>query len=1088
MKLSVFFMFLSIGVASASSTYSQNTILSLKVQNKALKDVFRDIENQSEYIFFYNDEAVNVNKRVNVSFDKVTIYEILDQVLDKKQSNYKVVDRQVILFKNTQAHENTVIVEEQQATYTITGVVKSNSGEPLIGVSVIEKGTTNGVLTDIDGNFSITTTNNNATLTFSYIGFEPTEVQTKGRLSIDVILHEKASDLDEVIVVGYTTQRKESLTGAMQNIKADKLKDITSPSVENLLNGKVAGVYVAPGSGKPGESGAVVIRGQVTLSGSTAPLWVIDGVISGTDAGQLNPADIESMTILKDAASTAIYGSQGANGVIVVTTKGPRVQKLSVSTDVKMGFSTLNNGKMKVMNGAQMYDYFSSFANQSEVKFPRWTPELRNSNFDWWNLASQTGFTQDYNISIQGGSEQVQSYLSLGIYDEDGAIKGYDYKRYNFRFKTTYQPHKRVLIKPSISGSRRDIKDQQYSVSAMYSMLPWDSPYDEDGNLVPHRYSGWVNSQQTNYLYDLQWNNSESTNYEFAGNLDFDIKINDWLTFSSVNSYRYINNTSYSYSDPRSSGGESVNGRLNEWRAETARKYTNQKLLVNKSFGKHRINGLLAYEYNDYWYKNLDVNGTGILYGFKVLDVASKPEKTKGGISESAMQSYFVNAKYDYDSKYLAEASLRRDGASNLGDNAKYGNLFSVSGGWVINREKWFEDVNWVDLLKLRASYGTVGNNPEKLYPQYDLYSASATYNDNPGLLISSIGNRNLGWELTKATGFGLDATLFNNRLRFTVDYYMKNTDNIIYDVPITGLVGVTSIYRNIGKMRNNGIEISIGGDFIRSEKFTWGADLNISHNKNKLKDIYKQKDANGNFVRKPVIISTGLNAAGTASYILEVGEPIDTYYMPEWAGVNPENGAPMWYKYDENGGRETTSKHAEATYRKVGSAAPNLYGGFSTYLLWNNFDLSAAFGYSLGGKLYNYSRQEYDSDGTYVDRNQMVLLDSWKRWEKPGDIATHPVAKYNNPDQGNKVSSRYLEDGDYLKMRSLSLGYNFRLQQYGIKNLRVFFNGENLFTITNYSGVDPELPPVDGGVMNSTGADVYPSVRKYMFGVNVTF
>ena len=501
---------------------------------------------------------------------------------------------------------------------------------------------------------------------------------------------------------------------------------------------------------------------------------------------------------------------------------------------------------------------------------------------------------------------------------------------------------------------------------------------------------------------------------------------------------------------------------------------------------------MIAYEFNDYYYKNLDVYGTGFVPGFEVLDVVSKPERTIGGISEWATQSYFTQWKYVYDGKYIAEASIRRDGASNLGTNAKYGNLLSGSVGWIISREDWF-DVDWIDNLKLRGGYGTVGNRPSSLYPQYDLYSVSSSYNENSGALISVIGNKDLTWEKTYTTSIGLDAALFNNRLRFTFDFYSKDTDNILYNVPVTGLTGVTSVYRNIGKMKNTGYEISLGGDIISTKDWFWNVELNIGHNSNKLKDLYKQKDTDGSYVVKPVIISDGSSIAGTAQRILEIGYPVDTYYLKEWAGVNPENGAPMWYKdtKDSEGnvtGRETTSNYAEAGYYKCGSAAPDLFGGFSTTLTWKGFDLNAVFGYSIGGKIYNYSRQEYDSDGTYTDRNQMKLKDGWNRWEKPGDIATHPVAKYNNQDKGNSASSRYLEDSDYLKLRSLTLGYNFKLPQWGIQNLRVFMNAENLFTITDYSGVDPEIPASDGSVMGTAGPAVYPSVRKYMFGLNLTF
>lgn len=901
-------------------------------------------------------------------------------------------------------------------------------------------------------------------------------------------LAEDSETLAEVIVVGYTTQRKESLTGAMNSIKSDKLKDITSPSVENLLNGKAPGVYVAPGSGQPGSTGAVVIRGQASLSGGTAPLWVIDGVIVGSGAGDLNPADIESMTILKDAASTAIYGSEGANGVIVVTTKKGREGKMTINASAKLGVSTLNNGNLEVMNGAELYDYYASMQNANEIAFTRWNKELRNSNFDWWDLATKTGFTQDYNVSVSGGSEKLQSYFSLGYYDEEGAVKGYDYTRYNFRFNASYKPYSWLTLKPAISASRRDIYDQQYSVTSMYSMLPWDSPYDENGELVPHRYSGWVNAQQTNYLLDYSYGNySESRRYEFMGNFDFEIKITDWLRFTSVNNYRLITSSSHSYTDPRSNSGSGVSGRLYEGRDEVTRRYTNHNLLVNKTFGKHSINGHISYEFKDYQYKSLSGQGTGFVPGFQVLDVTAIPESVRGSASEWAVQSYFTNWKYTYDQRYLAEVMFRRDGASNLGDNARYGNLFSVSAGWIINRESWF-NADWVDNLKLRASYGSVGNRPSSLYPQYDLYSVSTSYNEQPGALISVIGNKELTWERTFTTGIGVDAALFDNRLRATIDWYVKNTDNILYDVPVTGLTGVTRVYKNIGKMRNEGFELSIGGDIIRTKDWNWSIDLNMAHNKNELRDLYAQKQADGTFAVVPVIIGDNSGIAGSADRILEVGEPIDTYYIREWAGVNPENGAPMWYKLDENGNKVTTSNYSEAQRFKVGTSNPKLFGGFSTSLSWKNLDMSANFGYSIGGHIYNYSRQEYDSDGTYTDRNQMKLQKGWSRWQKPGDIATHPVAKYNNQDKGNLVSSRFLEKSDYLKLRSLSIGYTVPMKQYGIQSLRISLTGENLFTITDYSGVDPELPASGGSVMGTTGPGVYPSVRKYMLGLNVSF
>ena len=986
---------------------------------------------------------------------------------------------------------NELLTVTQQTGKIKGTIVDSKTGEPVIGASVKVKGTKLAAVTDLNGEFELNT-HANATLQISYVGFKETEVKASNGMKIS--LEEDTESLEEVVVVGYGTQKKESLTGAMANIKGEKLKDITSATVENMLNGKVSGVYVAPGSGRPGSTGAIIIRGQTSINGATAPLWVVDGVIVGNSAGDLNPDDIETMTVLKDAASTAIYGSEGANGVVVVTTKQAKHEKMSISLSAKAGLSTLNRGNLEMMDGAEFYDYYKSFQNVESVNFPRWNEDLRNSNFDWFKLAKKTGSTQDYNLTLNGGSQNIQSMFTLGYFKEEGAVKGYDMNRYSTRIKVVYKPYEWLTIKPNISGSRTNDKDKQYSVGAMYSMMPWDSPYDEDGNLVPNYYSGWVNSKATNYLNDLAAGNySTSTTYDLAGGLDFDIKIAPWLTFSSVNNYSYYNSQTHGYYDPKSSSGEGVNGRTTEYNYVSTRRYTNQLLRFKKSWGKHNVNALLAYEFNDYEMKYTDVYATGFISGFEDFMTAAKPEMATGYRTAWAKQSYFTQWRYDYDSRYYGELSLRRDGRSNFGSNNRYGNFFSVSGAWNINNESWFK-ADWVDQLKLRAAFGSVGNVPTSLYPSYSLYSVGATYNENPGALISQIGNKDLTWEKTYTTGVGVDASFWQNRLHVTLDYYIKNTSNILYQVPVTGLVGVTSIWKNIGKMRNTGIELTVGGDIIRTKDLTWNVTANISHNSNELRDLYKQRDANGNYVVKPVLISDGTSIAGTAQRILEIGEPVDTYYMKEWAGVNPEDGKPQWYMDDANGNKVVTDSYSKASYYKCGKASPDVYGSFSTSLFYKNFDLQANFGYSLGGQIYSYYRQEFDSDGAYAgDRNQMKLQKGWSRWEKPGDIATHPRAMYNNQDKGNLASSRYLESSDYLKLRSLTLGYNFDLKKYGIQTLRLSISGENLFTITDYSGVDPELPAGtnDKGVLsvtNTGGTSVYPAVRKFMLGVNLTF
>ena len=986
----------------------------------------------------------------------------------------------------TSSTSGTNLAVQQQDQKLKGQVIDATTGEPVIGVNVLVKGSTNGTITDIDGKYELNAPAG-AILQISFIGYKTVEIAaTTSEQTIK--LHEDTETLDEVVVVGYGVQKKESLTGAMSTLKENRLKDVTTPTVENMLNGKVSGVYVAPGSGQPGSNGAVQIRGRATLSGSTSPLWVIDGVIVGEDPGVLNPSDIENMTILKDAASTAIYGSQGANGVIIVTTKMGKSEKMKINASVKLGVSTMTNGKMEVMNGAELYDYYASFPNQEDIKFSRWNPELRNANFDWGELASQAGFTQDYNISLSGGNEKMSSYFSLGYYSEEGTVKGYKYDRYSFRYRSNYKPFSWLTIKPNISGSMKNTDDSQYDYTAKYTMFPWDSPYDEDGNLVPDRYSGWVDSSDLNYLNSISYgNHTTRKTYEFSGNFDFDIKITDWLTFTSVNNYRWTGYFQSTYTDPRTDSASGVQGRVEEEQTNNIQRYTNQYLTFNKMFGKHSVQALLAYEFMDTSAKVINAKGTGIVSGFEVLDATATPEEVGGNLTEWAKQSVFAKANYTYDNRYLAEVSLRRDGASNFGDDKKYGNFFSISAGWNINREKWFKS-DWVDVLKLRASYGSVGNIPYSKYPQYGLYSVSSNYNGIPAILISQVGNKDLTWEQTYTAGVGIDANFFNNRLRFVFDYYNKYTSNILYQVPVSGLTGITSRWQNVGEMRNSGIEITIGGDIIRTKDWLWSLDLNMGYNKNKLEKLYGD-DPN------MMIIGGGGNdtsIAGAAEKVLKVGYSTDRYYLREWAGVDPKNGAPLWYKNDGSG--ETTSNYSEAKQVMTEATSPKLFGGFNTSLTWKNIDLNASFGFSLGGKIYNYSRQEYDSDGAYTDRNQMKLIDGWSRWEKEGDIATHPAASYGNKSNSNKASTRYLEDGDYLKLRSLSIGYNLDLSKYYIQNMRIYFTAENVFTLTGFSGIDPEVPAYYDETtgtyksIGTAGANLYPSTRKFMFGINLTF
>jgi TonB-linked SusC/RagA family outer membrane protein len=967
----------------------------------------------------------------------------------------------------------------------VKGKVVDDKGIPIPGVNVIIKGSKTGVQTDIDGSFAIEIPNANTILVFSFLGMQDQEIPA-GNGTIKVTMKEAGQQMDEVVIVGYSKVKKESLTGSLQTLDNKKLLDVTTPTVENLLAGKASGVFVSTSGGEPGGASKVIIRGKTTVNGSTDPLWVVDGVIVGNSSPPMNPSDIENLTVLKDAASTAVYGSQGANGVIVVTTKSGKAGKSIINFSSRTALSTINNGNLKMMNGSELYDYYNTFANKQDFQNVWWwTPELRNKNYDWWKNGTKTGIAQDYNLSISGGGENFKSYVSLGVYDETGAIKGYDYKRYNGLMKFEYKPISWLTIKPQINLTREKVYNQQHDVGAMYRNLPWDSPYLPDGSLVGNAPNPtWVNTTGSNYLYDLQWNYSESEKYTVRANMDFDAKLTSWLTYSSVNNYIFDNYNSTSYSDPRSSSALAVKGRIED-RFETYNKlYTNQLLRFNKSFGSHNVNAVAGYEWNEYNFKKTQAIATGIPPGISVTDPAAKPEAVNGNKRQWAVQSLLSNVNYTYDNRYLAQFSFRRDGASNFGKNAQYGNFFSISGGWNIHNEAFFK-ADWVNNLKLRASYGSVGNRPNSLYGHLPLYSFQESYDENPGALISQLANPDLSWEKTFTTGIGLDISLFK-RVNITLDYYDKDTSDLLYQVPLPGVIGVTRIWRNVGAVNNRGFEASVNVDIIKTKDLVWSFDANIGFNKNKVTGLYGDK--------QEIIVSDRSGVEGAAKKLLKPGYDVDSWFLTEWAGVDPENGKPQWFTTNASGERVKTYSYGEASkYQKVvGSYTPDFFGGFSTSLNYKNFDFAAIFSYSVGGEIYNYARSEFDSDGAYSDRNQMNLNSGWSRWEKPGDIATHPQAIYNNPSNSQKSSSRFLETGTYLKMRSLSLGYNIPLQHLHITNLRLFITGENLFTISHFSGVTPELSPnwdasTEEYVISGVARDMYPQTRKITLGLNLT-
>lgn len=626
------------------ATELQTCIMSVQLDAKTLKELFDQIEKEFSYSFLIRNNDIDLSEQISIDMKNQSVEDILRNALKNQGADFFVNNNKIIVYKIVSQQDKNIVITQvsQQKTMKIQGfVVDGMTNDPIIGANVIVKGTLNGTSTGLDGDFELEIPEG-VVLEISYIGYLKSEVKAKaGKMLIK--LKEDTQALDEVVVVGYGVQKKESLTGALQVVSSEKLLDVTTSDVTTLLSAKAPGVWVGSGGGQPGAEGNVLIRGKSTINGSAAPLWVVDGVIMGEDAGQLNPNDIESISVLKDAASTAIYGSKGANGVIMVTTRQARTGKAVISVNAKWAATNLVKGNMKMMNGSQLYDFFQQYTNQEAITFTGYNESLRDKNYDWWKNGSQTGFAQEYNISISGGSENMKTYLSAGLYDETGAVKGFDFRRYTLRYNMNYQVNDWLTLKPKFSAARREANDSQHSLEAMYTNLPWDSPYTEDGNLIQQYIpTSWVAQDKNNYLYDLQWNYKKSTRHEASINVDFDIKLTDWLTFASVNNYRYMANVLKDYTDPRSSGGESVDGIIRDRNNNTVFLYTNQLLRFNKDFGNHMLNGVFAYEWNTKRYETADQSTQGFAPGFSVAAVGATPRAATGSLTEYAVQSLHI--------------------------------------------------------------------------------------------------------------------------------------------------------------------------------------------------------------------------------------------------------------------------------------------------------------------------------------------------------------------------------------------------------------------------------------------------------------
>lgn len=1038
------------------SIYSQS--ISLKMSNVSVKKAMTELQTKSGYSFVYIAGDVDTDRTVSINASQLK--DAVAQILKGQNVSYEIQGKNIVIKKGSQ----------QQVTSgkrkKVTGTVKDANGEPIIGATVVEKGTTNGTVTDFDGNFVLEATEGTS-LEISYIGYKTQQLTADSGKTLAVILNEDTEVLDEVVVMGYTTQSRNTLTGAAVALKEEKLKDVSTANVSSMLDGKVAGMNVSVSSGKPGGTGRIRIRGKGSLGSSLDPIWVVDGVIYNEDP-RLSPNEIDNLSVLKDASSTALYGSRASNGVIVITTKKGSKDRQKFRVNIQQGLSDLSWGNLEMMNAQQLYDYQSAFNSSSWF-----TPDLLKHDTDWMDLATQTGLYTNASVSYQGGNEKVDSYLLLDYYRETGAVKEMNYNRYTIRNNNDYKIHEKFKAFTKLQGQYVHTKDQTASLYDSYLYLPWDYPYNEDGTVRTGKEQDWYGRDKNNYLERQYKNFSAYENFYVSATAGFVWTLLDGLTFESNNNVNYKIARDESYVDPNTIGGQAKSGTISNTNAITANYFTNQMLRYKTNInGKHDIQALVAYEYSRRFYEVTSATAKGIISGKEVISGTTGMDAMSGTKQAFNIQSVLSNVNYSFDGRYMLQASYRLDGSSKFGKDNQYGSFYTFSGAWNFNREKFMQPLS--DILtagKLRASWGVVGNMPDGYYNHLSLYTASM-YNEEPASFPNQLGNKDLSWEKNQTLNVGVDLSFFN-RVNLSLDYYNKYTSDLLYYVKFSAITGYGGQWQNIGAVRNKGFELNLDANLLSLKDWQWDFSFNLAHNKNKIEELYGGA---------PQI--SGLRR-------FEEGRDMDDLYMAEWAGVDPETGSPQWYTTDEDGKRVLTNSYSEATGAKtyVGSAAPKVTGGFNTMLTWKDLSFSASFAYSMGAKLYASGRELLDSDGAYDTYNQMVLKDGWVRWEKPGDIATHPKAISGGNANAHKTSSRYLEDADYLTLKNITLAYrlpkNF-LSKLGLEDVTLSFSADNLFTITPYSQVDPATASYEG---NGAGSrTVYPTVHKYVFGLSVGF
>lgn len=1094
MRISTFLLMVCVFCSYAGNAHSQNAKVSIRMNNVKLDKILNEIENQTDYLFIYNNQ-VDINKITSVKVKNEAVAQVLDKILSGTGINYELEGTHIIL--TTEAIKD---LHAQQQAKTVTGTVTDVSGEPIIGANIRIKGTTTGTITDIDGNFSIEA-EPQSVIEVSYIGYLTQETVINNQKSIRFLLKEDTKTLDEVVVIGYGVQKKADLTGSVANINTEKLNTQSNANIGQALQGKIAGVDIVSQGGAPGSGTRIMVRGIGTLN-NASPLYIVDGMYMNS-IDHINPNDIASIDVLKDASSAAIYGSRAANGVIIVTTKeGSNTEgKPIIDLSVNLGISTAS--KFLDMLDAKGWAEVTTIARQAIGKpaLDMATDLANKPDNDWQDIMFRPALMQNYNLSVKGGGKYSTYYTGLGYFNQDGIVKGTNYQRYNIQSKNDY---KRGIFSAGtnliISFSHDKPLHQELRggmIGTILQSVPTLEKYDDtrEGG-YGGTYGDVVNIPHPLAIIDDNIMDRYNENVKIFANLYAQIelfkrlkyKLNLTPDFSFERYKNYLNKYDF---------GLATNSitQLTERQRRRRNILVENLLTFDRTFGEHKISALAGYTYQDSRFRHIQAYGEGLPQGLEEIDAATTNRSNEGNSWRSVLTSILGRVFYSYQNKYLFTATIRRDGSSKFGKNNRYGYFPSFSLGWNVAEEKFMENVHWLDQLKLRGGYGVLGNQEIDNYQYSSTITTGINYPDGNGGLLQgafpkNFANPDIKWEETAMTNVGIDFMAFNNRLSLTADYYVKNTKDILLTVPIPiSSGGANDPIRNAGKIRNNGFEFNLGWMDQPNPDISYGINLIGSFNKNKVIAMGSESGS----------IKGGSTNQNITTSETKAGYPIGGYWLISTAGYfNSQEEVDAYAKDGKKiqpAAEPGDIKFVDANNDGVindddrvfqGSPFPDFTFALNGNMRYKNFDLSIGLQGVLGNKIYNATRQTLED----VTKGSNFLASCLDYWTPENKNASHPRLTWDDPNRNTRAESdRYLENGSYLRLRSVQLGYTFPQTWFkgAIQHARVYINAENLFTITSYSGYSPD---VNADNANYRGFDnfIYPTNRTFMLGLNVTF